>query len=198
MRSFSGCPTLSTTPRARPTQPCSSMGRLAKLGSRSCAGSTVLVTAGADRDALITALDAQSGGPYCDATSATAIEPGGDGGLRAGQRRRPEMRGQSDQGVAHAVDQSLEVSPQSRCEWVPARRSALRRGRMRGQGAGEVRHREHEPRRQRRLSALSRRRGAKRASAPPSRRGSIRPTRVRSLVPIPSFTSERRSSTARR
>ena len=54
---------------------------IARLGSRSCAGNTVLVTAGADRDALIAALDAQSGGPYCDATSATAIEPGGMAGF---------------------------------------------------------------------------------------------------------------------
>jgi len=50
----------------------------ARLSARSCKGSPLINTVAGDRDALIAALDTQDGGPYCDATTATPIDPGGD------------------------------------------------------------------------------------------------------------------------
>ena len=52
-----------------------SVGRLAK---RACLASPLRAGAADDRVALVAALDAQNGGPYCDAASATAIDPGGN------------------------------------------------------------------------------------------------------------------------
>ncbi len=54
---------------------------MAQLSSGSCASSPIVATAATDGAALLAGLDAQNGGPYCDATSATPIEPGGEAGF---------------------------------------------------------------------------------------------------------------------
>ena len=53
-------------------------GIVSASAAGTCAGSPVLATASADRTALVNALELRNGDVYCDPTTATAIDPGGD------------------------------------------------------------------------------------------------------------------------